>query len=213
MSSRGLRAERTRDALVSAAKEVFREQAFHEAKIADIAARAGVAHGSFYTHFDSKEAIFSAVADQVMSEGFLRTSTHRQLGDAAGPAEQIEAANRRYFAFFRENAQIMASIETLSAVNDELSTQRHESVMAYTHRAASAIRRWKSDADEDASLDVETVAYCLNAMVERIAHMLHVLGVTAPSEEESLRTLTAIWVAALELGVVNDGVGSRATAG
>jgi AcrR family transcriptional regulator len=197
--SRGARAERTRDALVAAAKEVFREQAFHDAKIADIASRAQVAHGSFYTHFDSKEAIFSAVADEVISEGFLRTSIRRQLGEGASAAAQIEAANRRYFAFFRENARIMASMETLSAVDADISAQRHESVMAYTHRAASAIRKWKSDAGQPAPPDTESLAYCLNAMVERIAHMVHVLGGTAPGEEESLAALTQIWVAALRL--------------
>ncbi|WP_416909187.1 MAG: TetR/AcrR family transcriptional regulator [Polymorphobacter sp.] len=51
-------------ALLDAAAEEFGERGFHEAGIARIAQRAGMAVGSFYTYFDSKEAIFRAlVAD------------------------------------------------------------------------------------------------------------------------------------------------------
>jgi AcrR family transcriptional regulator len=50
-SSRG---RRTRTAIVQAAREVFDEKGFEEARIADITARADTAYGSFYTYFDSK---------------------------------------------------------------------------------------------------------------------------------------------------------------
>ncbi|WP_439532387.1 TetR/AcrR family transcriptional regulator [Polymorphobacter sp.] len=60
-TARGLRTHR---ALLDAAAEEFGERGYHEAGIARIAQRAGAAIGSFYTYFDSKEAIFRAlVAD------------------------------------------------------------------------------------------------------------------------------------------------------
>jgi AcrR family transcriptional regulator len=45
-------------ALLNAAAEEFGEKGFHDAAISQITARAGVATGSFYVYFDSKEAIF-----------------------------------------------------------------------------------------------------------------------------------------------------------
>lgn len=58
------RGRRTLRALLDAAAEEFGERGYHEAGIARIATRAGAAIGSFYTYFDSKEAIFRAlVAD------------------------------------------------------------------------------------------------------------------------------------------------------
>lgn len=58
------RGRRTLRALLDAAAGEFGERGFHEAGIARIATRAGTAIGSFYTYFDSKEAIFRAlVAD------------------------------------------------------------------------------------------------------------------------------------------------------
>jgi hypothetical protein len=48
-------------ALLNAAAEEFGEKGFHDAAISQITARAGVATGSFYVYFDSKEAIFQAL--------------------------------------------------------------------------------------------------------------------------------------------------------
>src|SRR4051794_2983245 len=55
------RGRRTRSALVSAARAVFERDGFVGARVTDIAAHAGVAHGTFYTYFDSKEAVFRDV--------------------------------------------------------------------------------------------------------------------------------------------------------
>src|SRR6476619_6617165 len=48
----------TRARLVEAAEQIFAEHGFLDARIADIAERAQLSHGSFYHYFDSKEQIF-----------------------------------------------------------------------------------------------------------------------------------------------------------
>ncbi len=55
----------TRDALLDAAIKAFSEHSYGEVSIADISQRAGVAKGSFYSHFDSKRAVFLAAAEEV----------------------------------------------------------------------------------------------------------------------------------------------------
>ncbi|MET0912254.1 MAG: TetR/AcrR family transcriptional regulator, partial [Acidimicrobiales bacterium] len=56
---RSRKGEETRARLVVAAKEVFEEHGFVEARISDIAKRAGLSsHGAFYHYFDSKEQVF-----------------------------------------------------------------------------------------------------------------------------------------------------------
>ena len=61
---RTARGRRTLRLILDAAAEEFGERGYHDGSIARIAARAGVAIGSFYTYFDSKEAVFRAlVAD------------------------------------------------------------------------------------------------------------------------------------------------------
>jgi AcrR family transcriptional regulator len=55
------RGKRTRDKLLQAAEQEFGEHGFHEAAISRITERAGVALGSFYTYFESKEVLFRAL--------------------------------------------------------------------------------------------------------------------------------------------------------
>src|ERR1700730_17213246 len=65
VSARGLR---SRAALVLAARAVFERDGFLEARIVDICAEAGVATGSFYTYFKTKEDAFAAVMAEVHEE-------------------------------------------------------------------------------------------------------------------------------------------------
>ena len=55
------RGKRTRENLLRAAEIEFGERGFHEAGISGITYRAGVALGTFYTYFESKEEIFRAL--------------------------------------------------------------------------------------------------------------------------------------------------------
>jgi AcrR family transcriptional regulator len=55
------RGKRTRDKLLQAAEIEFGDKGFHAAAISGITRRAGVALGSFYTYFESKEEIFQAL--------------------------------------------------------------------------------------------------------------------------------------------------------
>jgi AcrR family transcriptional regulator len=58
---RTARGRETKRRLLDAAAKEFGERGFHEASISGITRRAGTALGSFYTYFDSKDAIFSAL--------------------------------------------------------------------------------------------------------------------------------------------------------
>jgi AcrR family transcriptional regulator len=53
--------ERTRQAIIDAAHDVFLEKGFHAASMRQIAKGAGIAVGGIYNHFESKEDIFSAI--------------------------------------------------------------------------------------------------------------------------------------------------------
>ena len=55
------RGERTMRKILDAARAEFGERGFAETSIVGITQRAGVALGTFYTYFDSKEALFQAV--------------------------------------------------------------------------------------------------------------------------------------------------------
>src|SRR4051794_27962951 len=55
----------TRARLVDAAKQIFEENGFLDARIPDIAEGAGLAHGFFYNYFDPKEQVFREIAEAI----------------------------------------------------------------------------------------------------------------------------------------------------
>ncbi|HEX6391412.1 MAG TPA: helix-turn-helix domain-containing protein, partial [Solirubrobacteraceae bacterium] len=99
------RGAKTRDALVTAARTVFERDGYRDAKIADISREAGVATGSFYTHFQRKEDVFAAVMEQVQEETLHPTLV--EATDPGDPIAVIEAANRAYLLAYRRNAKLM----------------------------------------------------------------------------------------------------------
>ncbi|MEU0463014.1 TetR/AcrR family transcriptional regulator [Amycolatopsis sp. NPDC006131] len=65
MGKRDELASRTRADLLAAAKRLFGERGYLDTKIADIAAAAGRAVGSFYTHFDDKEQLLTVLRGEL----------------------------------------------------------------------------------------------------------------------------------------------------
>src|SRR5690606_24912088 len=104
-----------------AAKQVFEELGFLEARVSDIAERAGLSHGSFYHYFDSKEQVFrelAAVLDEQlsapMSEIVLARGTH------VSPADRIREAVGQHLAGYQAEARIMGVIEQVSRYDDQV---------------------------------------------------------------------------------------------
>src|SRR5688572_19485730 len=57
-----------RAAILAAAERVFGKRSFSDAKISDVAREAGVASGTLYNYFDSKEAVFRALVEKLGEE-------------------------------------------------------------------------------------------------------------------------------------------------
>ena len=65
---RTARGRATQRKLLDAAAIEFGEKGFHEASISSITGRAGTALGSFYTYFESKEALFRALVRDMSAQ-------------------------------------------------------------------------------------------------------------------------------------------------
>ena len=58
------RAEATRRRIIDSAVELFADLGYGETGLADVLQHAGVSKGAFYYHFDSKEAVATAIIEQ-----------------------------------------------------------------------------------------------------------------------------------------------------
>ena len=90
------RGERTRRRLLEAAEAVFAELGYHDASIVKITEAAGVAQGTFYIYFASKQEIF----DEVVLD--LNHRVRQAMAEASSKGTSRSDAERRGFeAFFR----------------------------------------------------------------------------------------------------------------
>ncbi len=195
------RAADTRDALVAAALDVFGEIGFTDATISEISRRAGRAHGSFYTYFDSKEAIFREVIKRINREESDRREAKAERAPddrASTPEQRIARTNDRFVETYRRHARTLAAYEELAARDDETRELRRATRLGYIERSVASIERWQADGTVDGSVDAEAVAHCLGSMVERVAHMRFVFG-DGPDDERMMRAISDIWCATLGL--------------
>jgi AcrR family transcriptional regulator len=95
MATQAERRERTRAAIVKAAKRIFGERGFAATTMDDIAASARVAKGALYHHFTSKEALFEAVFEQTSLE--LVSDLDRISREERDPLAAMAAGTQGYF--------------------------------------------------------------------------------------------------------------------
>jgi AcrR family transcriptional regulator len=81
----------TRDAILTAAVDQLAAGGYASASIGAVAARAGVATGTVYRHFESKSALF-AEAFRVAARRELDAFAHLAVDDGRGAGERIGAA-------------------------------------------------------------------------------------------------------------------------
>ena len=95
--------------ILEAAAGEFGTRGFHDAAITGITARAGVALGSFYTYFDSKEAVFRAVIAD------MSQAVRQHVAEAVRGAPDRIAAERlglaAFIAFTRARPELYRIIE------------------------------------------------------------------------------------------------------
>jgi AcrR family transcriptional regulator len=187
----------TRARLVEAAKGVFEDAGFREARIADIAERAGVSHGSFYHYFDSKEQIFREVADA--QEALLTAPSDDGQPQPPSEYERILRANRLYLQRYRDNGRIMGVIEEVSRYDAHVNDARMRRQRHFAHRAERAIRRLRDAGAADPDVDPEIASVALGSMVGRFAELWLIEGWGKFDFDAAVEQMTRLWANAIGL--------------
>ena len=200
------RGRRMRARLLGAAREVFERDGFLDARVTDISAAAGAAHGSFYTYFGSKTEVFRALIAATMDELYASLGGAGSPGDeprsgpsAADAVARIDQANRRFVAMYRQNTALMALFEQVTTFDPEVRTLRQAARERMVGRVRHSIEELQADGLVAADVDAEYSAHALVAMVNGLVHYWLVLG--ADFDEERLATtMTGLWARSLGLG-------------
>jgi len=190
----------TRARLLDAAKQIFEENGFLEARISDIAKRAGLSHGSFYHYFDSKEQVFREVAELVddrLSE--MMESVIFAPDAEADPRSRLYTALRRHLESYRDEARIMGVIEQVARYDDHVAGVRSARTARHREAIAHSIRQMQRRGTADPTLDPVITAAALGAMTERFAEMWLVQGFLECDLDDAAETLASLFVNGLKM--------------
>jgi AcrR family transcriptional regulator len=192
------RGRRTRAKVVKAARRVFERDGYLNTRLADISAEAGVAAGTFYTYFSSKEEVFEAViadgGEDLIPPGLSVTSS------AADAIERISATHREFLAMYKRSARLWGLFEQVIAMDKRFRNLRRRMADDILKRNAEGIRDLQAQGLADPDLDPVLAAAALAAMDARMAYRTYVWDENW-DDEALATTLDQLWTNALGLRV------------
>jgi len=88
--------------IIDAAAQLFAERHYHEVRMDDIAAKAGVAKGTIYLHFKDKDDLYQALALDSLKK--LSKRIRDGLVGVNDPATKLLSVNREVIQYFEHHA-------------------------------------------------------------------------------------------------------------
>jgi AcrR family transcriptional regulator len=121
---RTARGERTLRKILDAARDEFGEHGFGETSIVGITQRAGVALGTFYTYFDSKESVFRALVHDMSEQ--VRDHVAPAFQDATDALDGERRALESFLNFAREHRDVYRIIDEAEFVEPAAYREHYE---------------------------------------------------------------------------------------
>jgi AcrR family transcriptional regulator len=179
----------TRERLLAAAQELIEEGGYGAASVIAIAARAGVAAGTLYRHFASKEELFVDVFRTVCErEERAMRAAGSEMPDGAAATERLETVLATFAARALRNRRLAWAL-IAEPVDPRVDAER----LAYRGRYAALIAETLSAGiasgelpEQDAEL---TAAALVGGCGEALVGPLSPLAGTAPETEEIVTAL------------------------
>lgn len=198
MSVRTPRGERTRAALLEAARQEFAEKGYFNAKIVDIAERAGKSSGSFYNYYDNKELLLVDLVNEFPRDVLRRAFTDDRGSDLPS---RIEAAVAAYYDAYRTYLPEMVGVFHLSMTQPEFRERWRSLRAAGINALVPDIERLRKRSGVPRQVRSEILASAIVSMLEGFCWVWMSTegeeGVAAPSDEEAIATLAYVWSSAV----------------
>ena len=115
------RKEETHERIVEVAARAIRRTGYGGTGVADIMKEAGLTHGGFYAHFDSRDALLAEAGDRAGAESVALAA---RVAATAPPGQALQAMMQAYLS-----PEHIAAIETgcpVSALGSEMPRQAPE---------------------------------------------------------------------------------------
>jgi AcrR family transcriptional regulator len=135
MDQKVIREQMVRDTktnlILDAARKVFSEMGFFDARLEDIAAAAGFSKAALYTYYVDKEEIFMTLAIRDLENLFHQLET--KVNTSVSFLENLEVMLTTIFTFFGENFALLLSVsnfQTMCKIHKEKLSEKHKLLFA-----------------------------------------------------------------------------------
>ncbi|MFD1342183.1 TetR/AcrR family transcriptional regulator [Litorisediminicola beolgyonensis] len=97
------RRQRTHDRLIAAAREIAAAEGYAAMRVEEVVLRAGVAKGTFFSHFADKDALLAVLIGEDLAQAMVEIArapvptTARGIADALSPLISVMSAERTVF--------------------------------------------------------------------------------------------------------------------
>ncbi|WP_317968163.1 TetR family transcriptional regulator [Paenibacillus sp. CCS19] len=167
-------ANERRELVMQIALRRFAKDGYHATKISDIVAEAGVAQGTFYWYFKSKEA----VALEIVKEGrqqlldVIAQGYRRDIGTVQDMVQASEALLTRLFQFAESNAALMELLlggggGVAEAVRQAIAETRAAMENAFVQNIRRAIELGMLPEEIDAEIRAALIMSLIEGIISR----------------------------------------------
>lgn len=171
----------TKAKIIKAASSLFCEKGFHNINAADIAARAGVATGTFYSYFNDKKEVLVDVLRlfyQEVTEKVLRSSPGEWQGIMEG-RKFISSMIKSFYAAHAINPRLHKQLNALILLDKDIEEiNRNEE-----RKVISLIKSFMESHREDIRVaDLEAAAEMIFLVSDEMIHRIKITGSDTMSE-------------------------------
>ena len=156
---RTARGERTLRKILDAAREEFGERGFSESSIVAITQRAGVALGTFYTYFDSKEAVFQALVSDMSAQ--VRDHVAPAFAGATDAIDGERRALESFLSFAREHRDVYRIIDEAEFVEPAAYRSHYETTATRIAARLKAARDKGELAADLSDTDLDIISWAM----------------------------------------------------
>lgn len=162
--------DRTRLRIVAAASRILAKKGYHDLRMADVAAEAGVSHGAVYRYFGNKREVTFEV---MRGHGEWTLSLLLPSGGSGSAYQRIHSSTRHSVDHFRANIGLMRCLRQLGDEYSEFDELAMRNNASWYRMVASGLAR-RGGTTERAEKEAFGVASALGGMVDEMLHNVFV---------------------------------------
>ncbi len=160
--------------ITNAAIAVFADKGFHQARVSDIARKAGVADGTIYLYFKNKEDVLLSIFEEKMDE--LREGVQAELEGISDPFEGIRAFARYHFRQVREQRAVAEVLQVELRLSKKfISDYKPDKLFAYLGVFIELVRQGQASGRIRPDVDPFTTGWAFFGSLDELG-LLWVVG-------------------------------------